>query len=339
MNILFDFVHAADVNLFKHSIYRLKNEGYNVVLTLRVRGVLMQIAEKEFPGYKINVIGYHKKGIIRKVFSIIGREIRFFRFLKKNSIDVVVCQGVTFGIACKILGVPLIHHDDDPEYRLTYLMGKYLSAVDIIPESVSVSGSRHLKYKGFKEVAYLHPNYFSPDILSVERLNLVPFQYVFIREIANVSVNYKGRTSFLLGVLKHLKSKSIVPILSLEDKSLIPTFSDLAIILKEPLDNLHSLMYFAKFVISSGDTMAREACLLGTPTVYTGGRLMVANDVFLNLKCMIKLDDVELVINEIDRLLEQSNDNEIRAHMSDFVRSNYEDLNELICKQILSFKK
>ena len=37
---------------------------------------------------------------------------------------------------------------------------------------------------------------------------------------------------------------------------------------------MHTLLYYAKCVISSGDTVAREAALLGTPAIYIGGRDM-----------------------------------------------------------------
>ena len=44
------------------------------------------------------------------------------------------------------------------------------------------------------------------------------------------------------------------------------------ILLQEPIKDIHSLIYFSKGLISSGDSMAREAALLGVPSYYLGIR-------------------------------------------------------------------
>ena len=41
---------------------------------------------------------------------------------------------------------------------------------------------------------------------------------------------------------------------------------------------LHSLLYFSAFVVSAGDTVAREAALLNTPSIYIGGRYLEVHD-------------------------------------------------------------
>jgi len=48
--------------------------------------------------------------------------------------------------------------------------------------------------------------------------------------------------------------------------------------LKEPVSDIHSLIYYSRALISSGDSMAREACVLGVPAYYCGGRRMAVND-------------------------------------------------------------
>ena len=44
------------------------------------------------------------------------------------------------------------------------------------------------------------------------------------------------------------------------------------ILLQEPIKDIHSLIYFSKGLVSSGDSMAREAALLGVPSYYLGIR-------------------------------------------------------------------
>ena len=44
------------------------------------------------------------------------------------------------------------------------------------------------------------------------------------------------------------------------------------IMLQEPIEDIHSLIYYAAGLVSSGDSMAREAALLGVPSYYLGIR-------------------------------------------------------------------
>ena len=44
------------------------------------------------------------------------------------------------------------------------------------------------------------------------------------------------------------------------------------ILLEEPVEGIHSLIYYSCALISSGDSMAREAALLGVPSYYLGIR-------------------------------------------------------------------
>jgi predicted glycosyltransferase len=336
MNILFDFVHPADVNLFKQSIISLKRDKHNVILTLRKRGALQRIAEFEFPEFKINIVGSHQKTLLNKLLAYIGREIRFFKILRKNKINVAICQGVSFGISGKILKIPIINHDDDHEYKLTYMVGKYLATNVVMPEFMPVNNPNFIKYKGFKELAYLHPKYFKPDISSLDLFGLTAFKYVFIREISNVSLNYNNRLPLLNEILTSLNSNKHRVILSLEDKKLISYYDKEATVLKEPVDDLYSLMYYSKFVISSGDTMARESSLLGVPCIYTGGRMMSVNNEFIQMGIMLKSETMVEIKKKIEELCLIENDLELRKNMSTYVLSNYDDLNTVFLKQILN---
>lgn len=334
MNILFDLLHPADVNLFKNSIYKLKNEGQSVFLTFRQRGVLEIIARSEFPDFILNRLGIHRNNLAGKVYSIIQREVLAFRFLRKNKINLVVCQGLACGIACKLLGVKILHYDDDCEYRLTFLLGKWFSDIDVMPDFIPFSGKNFFKYKGFKELAYLHPDYFTPYNGVLSEYGLQPYNYVFIREISNVSVNYSNHSGLLPEILNHLIKNRIKILLSIEDKSLMKDYSENCIILKEPVDHLYSLIYYSKYVISSGDTVARESCLLGSPCIYTGGRVMLANRIFIDMGLMIKAEREEEVFNSMDKMIENRFFHNGRERMTDIIRNEYEDTNAVLTGQI-----
>lgn len=339
MNILFDLLHPADVNLFKNSIYNLSKEGHQVYLTYRQRGVLDLIAKSELPEFELVRLGTHRKSLLGKIFSIIQREVLAFRFLHKNKIKLVASQGLACGVACKLLGVKILHYDDDSEYRITFLLGKWFSDIDVMPDFMPVNGKNFFKYRGYKELAYLHPNYFTPYPVILKEYGLQPNGYVFIREIANVSVNYHNRIGLLPEIVNYLKNKGIKILLSIENKTLVNEFNDSCIILKEPVKHLYSLIYFSCFVISSGDTMAREACLLGNPCIYTGGRMMQANHRFIDIGTMVKTEVIEEIYGTIDTMMDVSFNQRSKEKMTALIANEFEDTNVVLISQIKKLLK
>ena len=65
----------------------------------------------------------------------------------------------------------------------------------------------------------------------------------------------------------------------MEDKNAANNYPNEWTILKEPVDHFHSLIYYSKALISSGDSMAREGGVLGIPSFYCGIRHMEANKI------------------------------------------------------------
>jgi len=339
MRVLFDLLHPADVNLFKNTVFRLKEEGHTVYLTYRQRGVLERIARSEFPGMELVKLGTHRKGTFNKIMGMISREFEAFRFLRKNKIDLVVCQGLACAFASKLSGTRILHYDDDSEYKLTYYMGKIFSDIDIVPFFMPVEGRNLFKYKGYKELAYLHPSYFSPDPSALPSFGINENEYVFIREISNVSVNYQKESGILPEIVEALHARNLKIVLSIENKQQLDLYKDKCIILEEPVRDLYSLIRYSRFVISSGDTMAREACVLGKACIYTGGRMMLANDQFIRMGAMFKEEDPGKIRELMDKLLSTTLTFNIRQGMEKLIREEFEDTNEVILLQINKLKR
>jgi predicted glycosyltransferase len=339
MNILFDLLHPADVNLFKNTINLLSQKGYNVLISYRDRGKLAAIAGAELPNYKLNKIGEHKKKIIGKITSLLTREISAYFFLKNNKVDILVSQGLACGIACKLSGVKVLHYDDDNEYLITYLVGKWFSDIDLMPDFTTGIGKNIVKHVGYKELAYLHPKYFQPSSLSLQKHDLIASNYVFIREISNISINYKNKNDILPKIIEHLINKNLKVVLSLEDKSKSHLYSQTCIILEEPIVDLYSIIYFSKFVISSGDTMARESCLMGIPCIYTGGREMKANQRLIEIGLMVKSTSINQILETINKINDSDTMLTKRNQIMDLILNKFDDTNDVIFQQISLLSK
>ena len=86
------------------------------------------------------------------------------------------------------------------------------------------------------------------------------------------TVNYTGQASGAILNVANLIPKDKKVLLSLEDKSKRDLYPKDWILLQEPLKDVHSLIYYSAGLASSGDSMAREAALLGIPAYYLGIR-------------------------------------------------------------------
>jgi predicted glycosyltransferase len=140
-------------------------------------------------------------------------------------------------------------------------------------------------------------------------------------------------------IVDQLHSKGIKILLSLEDKSLSGMFEKKCIILQEPVKDIYSLMTNALFTISSGDTMAREACLLSTPGIYIGGRVMLMNTPLIEKGLMFKEDTLEEISRRITFMLEDENALKIREKANRTLMEEWEDTTSVILKHILDFNR
>lgn len=336
MAIVFDIVHIADVNFFKNAIRALQKNDQEIIIIMRERGGLRRILEKELNISPI-IIGRHYHGVLLKGIWGIKRVMDLIRFLKSVDVDVVVGFGSFYiAQAAQIISKPSVIFYDDIEYPLVYYPSKYSSSKFIIPSFINDSGKNVIKFDGFKELAYLHPRYFSPDEDLIKKYDLKADNYVFLRTVGAVSLNVKNHSLPLNNLLECLKDYDLKIILSLEDKSLIEKIDRTSvIILEEPIDDIHSLIGYAALLISSGDTMAREGCLVGTPSIYIGGRNMKVNTELINNKYMFQCSSKHEIVSTINEILKSSMKNEMRREVENRINNHWSDVTEIIIENIL----
>ena len=337
MNIQFDLNHPVDVNFFKNSIIELNKRGHKIIITYRPRGKLDRILKHELGEYICISFGKHYSNFITKIIGQIYRDYKIFFFQKKNNIDLSVCFGPTNAIASWINRIPYLAFEDDFEYKIPFYHANIFSTRHVMPSSIKVKRKNIYTYEGFKELAYLHPNYFIPCRDEIKRYKLKQNKYVFIREVSKVSLNYKNKETYILQILEHLKKRGLQLLLSIEDEDLKKNLLADCIILEEPVHDIYSLMKYALFTISSGDTMARESCLLGTAAIYTGGREMAVNKELLNIGIMFKSDCIGDILNICDKLIDGKCKNKIRHIIEKRVTNDWDDTTQVILKHVGDF--
>lgn len=338
MKILVDLNHPVDINFFKNAIRLWTAEhGCQVDICLQPRGKMVAILQSELPEYAFTTMGTFQKTMARKILMHAWRFPQFANHVRRGRYDVVASfGGIVVSHATWLLGKPSVIFDDDIEYGIGYWPYKPFATRLLLPAQVPATGRNIMRYKGFKELAYLHPNYFRPDEGTLAEYGLEPSSYVFVREVSKVSGNYAHlETGGLAGVCARVKEQGLMVVLSLEDKSLKDQFAPHCIILQEPVRDIHSLMHFARLTISSGDTMARESCLAGTPVIYTGGRTMSVNSELVRKGIFFQPGAGQPTMGLVNMIVEQGLKEKTGRILREALSGEWEDTTRVIVSNVL----
>jgi predicted glycosyltransferase len=230
--------------------------------------------------------------------------MELFRALAGQRVDAVVgFPGFQTALVGRTLGIPSLGAYDDAEHRPNLLLAKLSCDVLMLPEQLDIRGGNIRTCRALKEWAYLAPKYFTPRSAALSEHGLDRKGYVFVREIEPRSLNYReqGDRIPIVEALYRAGLNRERVVLSLEDKRrrhLYPRWQ----ILEEPVSDIRSLLYHASLVISSGDSMAREAAQLGVPSVYAGDRRMKANDVLYGMGLMHQISNADELLSRLPSL-------------------------------------
>jgi hypothetical protein len=305
MKIIIDILHYAHMNFFKQAIFHFLKNGIDVELIVQPRGNLERIIQYEY-GLPYTVLGYYEKSFIRKTLSCFYRDFLLYQYLRKSNFDIAASgQSINVAHATIPFRKPSIIFTDDVEFGLEVYPYKFLATHIVIPRFIKINGRNILRYKGFKELAYLHPNYFTPSTKVLSEYNLKQSQYVFMRDVSNSSLNYTHlEEGYLSKVCPYLKDMGFDIVLSLENPIHHEKYSKYCTILQEPVSDIHSLMHYASLTIASGDSMARESVLLRTPAIYTGKREMAVNSELVKKGCLFKRDNLNEIVTCVIQIIE-----------------------------------
>ena len=111
-----------------------------------------------------------------------------------------------------------------------------------------------------------------PNEKVLEAYGVKPKEYIFLREVTVGTINYTGQESGAILGIKDMIPAGMKVLFSLEEKKRRGEYPADWILLQEPIEDIHSLIYYSAGLMSSGDSMAREAALLGVPSYYLGIR-------------------------------------------------------------------
>ncbi len=325
MSIVFDLLHVAHLNFFKAAIEHLSRR-HTVRVVIRDRGNLVKIARAEL-SLPFTVSGQHRQGAY-KILGLAERVLSLVDFCKRSRAALLVSCGFYSAIAARICGIHSVNFYDDLEYKLNFWPSYLFSHCFVLPKLLDVSGRNIVQYDGYKELAYLRE--FRPSTEVLGEYGLDAEGYVFVRHIAPISLNYVRRAAEMERAVQYASRLGMPILASIEPGTTLVGCDQTYRKLVEPCSDFHSLVYYSKLAISTGDTVAREASLLGVPTIYLGGRNMKINQDLIRAGAMV-IPRPDTLLQEIGHCLARTGERIAPEY------SQWDDTTEVIVNTVESY--
>lgn len=323
MKVLFMISHPAQFHMFRNTMESLKRCGHQVVLVIRPKDILEQLClEASVPFYKMNE-KIKIWGALGMGYSLIEKIIAVIKIVRVEKPSLLAgCDG-TLAYVGKICNKPSFGFTED-DYNIIKLYAKMFFPFfsNIVSPNICDTGKWFLKkmgYPGFQKLAYLHPNSFTPKVDVVNKyFSLETTPYFIIRFAKLVAHHDDGIKGFNLEVARKvinmLKEKGRVFITS--EDTLPQEFEQYQLRIN-PLD-IHHLLAYASLYIGDSQSMAVEACMLGTPCLrfndFVGEKkISVLEELehVYHLTNGIHSCDAEKLYNKIEEILDLPNAREI----------------------------
>lgn len=267
MKVLFDIGHPAHVHLFKNTISILKSNKHEIIVTARKKDITLDLLNKLRIEY--HLIGENRKGILRKAFNVLILDVNLLKIVREKKPDLIVSVGSPYAAHVgKLLGVKSFAFVDTEHANLTASLTYPFTDKIFTPSCyLKYHGKKHTKYNGYHELAYLHPNYFKPDPEVYSDLGLNPNEKCIVLRLVSWDASHDiGDTGFndVFEMAEMLSKQGRLYISS--EKKLPEDLEQYRITLSP--EKVHSLLYFTDLYIGESATMASEAAILGTPSIF-----------------------------------------------------------------------
>ena len=310
MNVLIQLSHPAHFHLYKIVAKNLMEEGNKVLFVIKSKDILETLLQNAgLPYVNINQHAHRgsKFGILWDMFV---REWRIIKLCRKHKIDLIT--GSTPETAhvswlLRIHGVNTGEDDLDVVPAFKKIAGPVIQCF-VAPDPCDAGPveNRIAHYPGYHELAYLHPNHFTPDPKIVEAYGIDTSKPYFVMRFASLNAHHdsgiKGINTEiaqrLIDILENSGSAcslsdQLVPQTPTDPSQLVPLSTNspttnatsgnkprIYITSERPLEpqfekyrikinplDMHHVMAFASLYIGDSQTMAAEAGVLGVPFV------------------------------------------------------------------------
>lgn len=271
MKILFHLGHPAHYHLFKNIIKKLKENKSQIKIVIKKKDILEDLLKEEGSEFSYSSQKSHGDNNFSIAWGLFIRDLTLLRIAWEFKPGLLLGTSAEITHVGKLLNIPsvVVNEDDSNAVSLfSYLSYPFANHI-LAPTSCKTGKWRYksINYDGYHELAYLHPNNFSPNAKTIDSFHSSNRRY-FILRFAKLTAYHDMRkrgisTNIALKIIKMFEQHGKIYISS--EKELEPQFEKWRININ-PVD-IHHALFYADMYIGDSQTMAAEAAVLGTPSI------------------------------------------------------------------------
>lgn len=269
MRILLSVEHPAWVHQFRYVIKELEKKGHIVKIVAINKDRDLELLDAFGIPYEL-ISNSSGKNFIEKGLIFLNTTIKIFFISRKYKPDLFLGRASPMmAINSYLFSKPHIVFEDTEHSVFSLTICKFFSDIIITPICFTKRlGKKQLRLDTYKEIFYLHPNYYQPNPETLKDLKIEKDvkNIIVVRFVAFDAHHDIGQHGILdrVGLVKALESFGRVLITS---EGPIPLELEKYRTSIAP-EKIHDLLYFARLYIGEGATMASECAVLGTHAVY-----------------------------------------------------------------------
>ncbi len=267
MRVVVTIQHPAHVHFYRHAIDVLEDRGHDVFVFARENDLAVPLLER----YDIDheVLAGPQDSLLSLVRVQLTYEYRLLRKARRIDPDVMTAIG---GVAVSHVApfvdaqsVVFLDNEGATSHRITTPFADVVCTPRRFEDDY---GDGHLRYDGYQELAYLHPERFSPSPGALRAHGVEPDERYFVVRFRKWDALHDVGEAGLSPAGK----RRLVSLLAGHGEVYITSTDELPPELEPyrlpvPAHLIHDLLYYADCYAGDSATMATEAAVLGTPAV------------------------------------------------------------------------
>lgn len=269
MRLLIETHHPAHIHFFKYAIGEWLRRGDEVLVLGRDRDVMKQLlaAYSTIPSVIATQIGKNNQFPLREMLE---RQIAVAKHITQFRPDVMLSLMGSYAQSAALFAVPNVIFTDSEFQHTNHRIAHPFADRIYTPRCFTKDlGKKQRRYDGYHELAFLHPNRYTPNREVLNDLGGVsPGEYLIVRVSAWDTLHDVGQQGFgsafdefMEAALKRYKV-FVVP----ERGLLAERWQEHRLHLSP--ERFHDALAFARFVVTEGASTAAEAACLGVPSLY-----------------------------------------------------------------------
>lgn len=268
MKILIDIGHPAHIHYFKNLTKILISKENEILFTSRDKEITIELLKHyQFPFHNLGKPYSGFKNKVRGLFTFNHKLLNIAKIFKP---DILLSAGSPYAaIVSTLIRRPHISLEDTFNFEQIRIYLPFTNVVFTGNYDHPSLGKNEIKYDGYHELAYLHPNYFTPDKNILKELNVKENEkYVIIRFVSWQATHDAGHKGIsLINKIKAVNEfERFAKVFISSEAELPDELSSYKITI--PPHKIHDALAYSTMLFSESATMASECSVIGVPSIF-----------------------------------------------------------------------